>query len=350
MRPADDVRLRDIPGLAPKIIAGWLLVGVNLWAEYFTFFMARTGQAPPWQKLGLYVFLRAVGWMGMTWIIFSHLDRRPAVRMKLRTALLRVIPMVLGTIALDLAYNTLLVSTVSPWAPVRLSVAFTNLLASDFHETLLWVFLIVTVGHGIRFHYAKRALARAEFATLSSRIQPHFLFNALNSIAALVRTDAARAETMISRLGDLLRSSMADGGAERVTVAEEMHFVEQYLAIQRVRYADRLSVFLQVSHDAQSVPVPRFILQPLVENAVKHGIEPLATPGAVHVEAAMCGDGRLLLSVRNSAPPDPPLGRPEGLGLRLTRARLELLYGERQSFALERRGGMVVASIELRAA
>lgn len=350
MNYADEVRLLDIPGLAPKVVAGWLLVAVNLWAEYVTMYFGHQNFALPLLKLTLYVFLRAAGWMGMTWIVFSFLDRRAAARMTLRTAVLRVAPLVVATTGIDMAYKALLVSTISPWAPMRMSDTFASLLATDFHETLMWVFLIVSVGHGIRFHYAKATLARAQFATLSARIQPHFLFNALNSIAALVRTDAAGAETMITRLGDLLRASMSDGGAERVSVAEEMRLTEQYLAIQRVRYADRLCVYLHASRDAEAVLVPRFILQPLVENAVKHGIEALAEPGEVHVEAAMCGDGRLLLAVRNSAPPDLALGRREGLGLQLTRARLELVYGGKQSFTIGRLGRMVVAHIELPAA
>jgi hypothetical protein len=342
-----EVRLTAMPGIVPKIIGGWLLVGVHIWS-YHLLILRMHQRQPPYLRLTAYALLRVIGWMLLTWMVFALIDRRPAVRMTLAAAVLKVIPlMTIATLA-ELVTGATAMALAWPRSPMTFSEAFLYGLTTTFHDSLIWIFTIIAVGHGIRFHYAKATLARAQFATLSSRMQPHFLFNALNSIAALVRSDAAGAETMISRLGDLLRASMSAGQSEMITVAEELRFVEQYLAIQRIRYADRMCVRVSAAPEAESLLVPRFILQPLVENAVKHGIEPLETPGCVAVDARV-DHGRLHLTVRNSAPPDlPPLGTHEGLGLRHTRARLELLYGSEQALHMERcDDGSIAAQIAL---
>ncbi len=344
----DEIRLTAIPGIVPKIVGGWLLVGVHIFSYHLL--IMRTHQIPPrYLRLVSYSLLRAVAWMLVTWMVFALIDRRPAVRMTLAAAVLKVIPLVTVATLVELVSGALIMAVAWPRSRgITFSEALVYSLTTTFHDSLIWIFTIIAVGHGIRFHYAKGALARAQFATLSSRMQPHFLFNALNSVAAMVRRDAAGAESMLSRLGDLLRASMNDDDSETITVAEELRFAEQYLAIQRIRYADRMCVRVAAAPEAEALPVPRFILQPLVENAVKHGIEPLETPGRVSVDATV-RDDRLHLTVRNSAPPDlPPLGAREGLGLRHTRERLELLYGRMHHFTICRGGeGCVEARITL---
>ena len=349
------MRLIDIPGIGPKIAFGWLLYAVNSWSSSVVWYLSRSAE-PPWTRLTAYTLLRTVSWIILTWIVFAFLDRQPATRMTIGVALFQVAPLVLLGAIGDIVAASAAVAITEPWTRATFADTFMNRLPATFHESIMWIFIIASVGHGIRFHYARAenrlrdsqmatALAQAKLQTLSSRMQPHFLFNALNSIAALVRTDARGAETMISRLGDLLRAAMNAGGEEMIPVTEELKFVEQYLSIQQIRYADRMCVEINASADAHKRLVPRFILQPLVENAVKHGIEPLETPGRVLVHAGV-RDGHLELVVRNDAPADgAPLGAREGLGLSHTRQRLELLYGTDQMFTIQRAGGMVEAKV-----
>jgi len=321
---SSDIRLIDIPGIGWKLVLGWLLYGLNSWAAHAMWFMS-TSRETPWLRLAAYEILRSLSWIALTWIIFAFLDRQPATSMPFRTTFFKV--------------AFVLLALTHPWMPM-----------TYFHDALMWIFIIAGIGHGVRFHYAQTVLAQARLQTLRSRMQPHFLFNALNGIAALVRTDSSAAERMITRLGDLLRAAMTGGDEDMIPVAEELNFAEQYLSIQQIRYADRLTIEVSFTPEARNLLVPRFILQPLVENAVKHGIEPLETSGNVSVHACVSGD-RLVLVVRNDAPfiALPP-GDREGLGLKHTRARLELLYPGDHAFSIHWSDhGIVETTIALKA-
>ncbi len=172
-------------------------------------------------------------------------------------------------------------------------------------------------------------LAEAKLASLESRLRPHFLFNTLNAIAALIRDDPAAAEVMLGQLSDLLRASLrADPGAE-IQLAEELHLVEQYLAIQRVRFNDRLSIGLRSTDEARQALVPQLILQPVVENAVRHGIAPRESGGSVWVSAER-PDERLRLVVEDDGvgvSDGPSANAGAGIGLGGLRSRLAHLYG-----------------------
>jgi two-component system LytT family sensor kinase len=175
-------------------------------------------------------------------------------------------------------------------------------------------------------------LAESKLANLEGRLRPHFLFNTLNSIAALIREDPVAAEAMLGQLSDLLRASLkADPGRE-VRLDEELQLVEQYLSIQRARFQDRLTISVDVGEDARRGYVPHLILQPLVENAVRHGIAPRESGGAVWVYAEHTGD-RLRITVEDDGVgmgSSPPSLAGTGLGLSSVRSRLTHLYGEDQ--------------------
>jgi LytS/YehU family sensor histidine kinase len=161
------------------------------------------------------------------------------------------------------------------------------------------------------------------------QLNPHFLFNTLNAVAALVRKDPEAAEEMVTELGDFLRLTLAGSDAQEVSLREELGFLERYLKIERVRFPDRLTTTLTVEPGTEGARVPSLILQPIVENAIRHGIAGRAEPGRVEVGARRAGDA-LLLEVRDDGAglrPERsgPLG--EGVGLANTRARLEQLYG-----------------------
>jgi signal transduction histidine kinase len=181
-------------------------------------------------------------------------------------------------------------------------------------------------------------LAEAKLANLEGKLHPHFLFNTLNAIAALVRRDPRAAETMVEQLSELLRASFQANPLREVPLEEELRLTEQYLAIEQARYQDRLRSTIEATSEARQAGVPQLILQPLVENAVRHGIAPRVAGGAVRVTASVDG-GALVMTVEDDGvglgnAPREQAGT--GLGLSSVRSRLAQLYGTSQSFAVDR--------------
>ena len=195
-------------------------------------------------------------------------------------------------------------------------------------------------------------LARAELQSLRTQLQPHFLFNTLNTISALVHHDPDGAERVVSRLGDLLRLSLHTASRSEVTLGRELDFLAGYIEIQQTRFQDRLSVSVDADPETLHAVVPSLVLQPLVENAIRHGIEPRAAPGRVEVRAWRDGD-RLAITVTDDGVgvcaedrTCPTAGN--GVGLRNTRARLQQLYGTGHVFTLTSpRAGGTVARLEI---
>jgi signal transduction histidine kinase len=182
-------------------------------------------------------------------------------------------------------------------------------------------------------------LSRAQLQALRSQIQPHFLFNTLHSISALMGTDPPGARRMIADLKELLSLALEHSEEQEVTLAGELAFVEKYVSIQRTRFRDRVAVEYRVDREVLDARVPRLVLQPLVENSIRHGLAPRTAPGCIEVRAARSGSW-LVLAVSDDGEGLPDGGdRParEGVGLGNTRARLRGLYGDAHS--LEARGG-----------
>jgi sensor histidine kinase YesM len=177
-------------------------------------------------------------------------------------------------------------------------------------------------------------LIEAQLQSLQRQLHPHFLFNTLNTIAGLIRTDPDGADAMIDRLGDLLRMTLHKSGIQEVSLKEELDVLQKYIEIERTRFGNRLTVDMHVQPETLDARVPSLVLQPLVENAIRHGIAPNARPGwiAVHAERAA---GELVLQVLDSGdglPPDRLMALNRGVGLDNTRARLSHLYRERYEF------------------
>jgi len=187
-------------------------------------------------------------------------------------------------------------------------------------------------------------LTEAQLQSLKLQLHPHFLFNTLNTITALIHVDPHAAERMVSGLSELLRLSLRAAGEQEVPLSRELEMLEHYLQIQQVRFGDRLAVTIAVEPAAREALVPHFILQPLVENAIRHGIGPRATPGRIEI-SAMVADAVLRLRVRDDGI-GVPFGLPveDGVGLGNTRSRLRSLYGARQDFSAagDAAGGFVV--------
>src|SRR5229473_1480028 len=177
-------------------------------------------------------------------------------------------------------------------------------------------------------------LARdAELKALKAQINPHFLFNSLNSISALTSKDPAKAQEMCILLADFLRMTLGLGEKTLVPLREELELLQRFLAIEKVRFGERLQVDAHVEAQAQACLLPPLILQPLVENAIIHGIAGLPAGGTVRL-AAECSGGQLHLSIENSVDPDATPSRKGGLGLANVRQRLETRYGKEASMKI----------------
>lgn len=183
-------------------------------------------------------------------------------------------------------------------------------------------------------------LAEARLQALQMQIQPHFLFNSLNALAALIAKNPEAADEMLTNLGDFLRMTFESSGAAEVPLRRELEYVERYLAIERVRFGERLSFSIEVEPGTPAALVPTLLLQPLVENAVRHGIEPRAEGGRIVVRAARDG-GSLRLIVSDDGV-GMKLTPRVGIGLANTRERLRELYGAAGTLSLKSETGTEV--------
>jgi len=196
----------------------------------------------------------------------------------------------------------------------------------------LTIGLFITAYEVMRARVAQ-ATAEAQLAALESRVQPHFLFNTLNSISALIHEDPTGAERMTGQLASLLRSSLDRGPAPLVSLDEELQTVRDYLSIERVRFGDRLRYTIDVPDGIGAAPIPRLALQTLVENCVKHAISPRREGGSIQVRAAAAERG-FRVDVEDDGPGFDAANLPAGHGLALLRGRLALLFGERAALRI----------------
>lgn len=223
---------------------------------------------------------------------------------------------------------------------------------------LQWILYCLVLGCVLAFEYyqryleralraaqLERSLADARLHALELQLRPHFLFNTLNAVSGLVRNQRnEQAVTMIAGLAELLRYSLDQAGRQRVPLAQEMEMLTRYLEIEMARFPDRLSFRVAVAPAARHALVPSLILQPLVENALRHGIARIAAPGTIVVEADRVAE-RLHIRLRNSGTLAPDAV--EGIGLRNTRERLRTLYGETALVSLAASDGGVLAVLDL---
>ncbi len=189
---------------------------------------------------------------------------------------------------------------------------------------------------GLRASRLEMSLAEARLAMLRMQLQPHFLFNTLNSIAALMRRDVDAADRMIARLAELLRHSLDTTGRREVTLREELETLERYLEIEQTRFADRLTVRYDVDSETLDALVPGLILQPIVENAVHHGVAQRSTAGLIALSTKR-DNGQLVIEVSDDGPGFVRGAMQQGVGLTNTRARLEQLYGPQHGFQINDR-------------
>jgi LytS/YehU family sensor histidine kinase len=209
--------------------------------------------------------------------------------------------------------------------------------------TSFWDYYARYQAERLQAAHLRADLSAAQLETLRMQVQPHFLFNTLNAISILIEEDPRIARSMIEALSDFLRATLTEGSSQEIPLSRELELLRNYLRIEQVRFGDRLEVEMRIDEAAGEVNVPTLLLQPLVENAIRHGLARRPGRSRLEIEASL-SNGSLLLAVRDRAESDSSdrlqpgdLDSPGlGIGLRNTEARLERLYGDAQSLTLRR--------------
>lgn len=216
----------------------------------------------------------------------------------------------------------------------------------------LWLCIIFGVESFVRWQRERerllelqKHLAESQLAQLRAQLQPHFLFNALNTISSLMQVDVPRADRLLTQLADLLRASLQTGARHTNSVREELNLLRLYSTIMQERFAGRVTVEWRVEADTLDASIPAMLLQPLLENSFRHGVERSSRPVEISIDAQRAGDD-LTISIRNSGSlsPDAPGA---GIGVANSRERLALLFGDRASLAVANEGNAVVARVSL---
>lgn len=238
----------------------------------------------------------------------------------------------------------------------RVLPAFIDVLVTSTLNNVFFYWLLTAAAHAV--HYARNArlresqLAEARLGALTAQLQPHFLFNALNTIATLVHENPDAAERVVVKLSAMMRRTLEVSGSDLVPLGEELRLLESYLDVEQARFEERLVVRWDVADDARAALVPHLLLQPVVENAIVHGVRPQPAPVTIDITAHR-RNGRLSIAVRDSGPGFDRETAREGLGLGNTRARLGAVFHGDFELGIESergRGTVVTLSIPYRAA
>ena len=337
----------------------WTATGLFLFSRDVAIRLMR--QEPiPWGELlaswlvGMYV------WAALTPLVLWFGERWPIERSTWKRRVLVHVACSVSVALLQLVLETFISVTLGLIsAPVGRSFSrlFQFLAAFGFHGNVLayWAILGIQAGWHYYMRYQERAqealrleitsaelkteLVRAQLGALKAQIQPHFLFNTLNAVVALVRQQKGReAEETLARLSDLLRWALTDVQTQEVSLRRELEHVQIYLAIEEVRFPDRLRVELAIEPSTLDAAVPHLGLQPIVENAIRHGLERSAAAGRLRIGALQCGDA-LEVTVADDGPGFPAGHEAKGIGLANTRERLRRLYGDRATLTTANRPG-----------
>lgn len=296
---------------------------------------------------------QTIYWSMLSWGVFWLLDRWPE-RRTIRSVL--IIALVLITCALMIIlFDSFLFSRggFSPKPPLEL---FLDLLPRDFHGTMTLIVTVFAAGIAMRYRYAaeqrrlreltlETQLLQSQIQRVSAQFQPHFLFNTLNAITATLHKDVAMAEKMLIDLGDLLRLALSFSRDEFGTLDEELYFIERYLFLQHMRLGNRLRVSIEAEANAREILFPRFILQPLIENAVKHGIGVSEDGGEINLRARVM-DARLQIEIHNTVPQEAQWNA-DGIGLSCVKQRLALLFAAHHELHVDRSADSVTVAISL---
>jgi two-component sensor histidine kinase len=341
--------------LTPSKPARWTLIG-SIWlgialfdATQAVFVMRSEGMHHAWAALFATMLLSWLPWALATPLVLCLGRKLPPVGHGAASTWLVHFSVCMGINLVSAVWTAGLEELLNPWgkslssepfAPLWLDKVYNGLLQSLFlYSAILTVSHLLKSRERLAHQQVEAArlneqLSKAQLESLRRQIEPHFLFNSLNAIAGLVREKRNDAATSaIAALSEFLRKIIDHSDRQEVPLEEEVQFLQRYLDIQKVRFADRLQSDVDVPRELFPVQIPSLILQPIVENAIKHGIAKQARAGCIQV-AAFRADRRLILRVYNDGPPLPEGWErtQSGIGILNVRKRLESLYGDRFEF------------------
>jgi sensor histidine kinase YesM len=333
----------------PAVGLAWLVVGIFRFAHHVTYnFPVALNHG----AVAVYYIVDALRWIAFTMFMLWFVQRHPAESMR-RTALWTVIaPLLLLSASVMLLTDLFVFSFPGAATPlgVRLPRALYDVIQKRFHRVLLDVTTVVIVAYGIgiqrtlaaeelRNARLESAFTQTRLTALQQQLHPHLLFNTLNSITALIRRQPDTAERLLLRLSDLLRAILRVGHRTTIPLREDVAFAEAFLRIQEYRFPNGLRADTDIPDDLLDAAVPPMLLQPLVENSVKHGLQGATGQGIISIKAASVGPD-LILEVRDPGP-DSAAASQEGFGVGLgqIRERLRTMYGTAASLDLDSPAG-----------
>lgn len=340
------INLKNSPRLT--YCAAWLVAG--------TYIFCRDIFYAPWQILILEIGSHFAVWAGLG-LFAIPLMRRYPLRLHWQPWLFHIVVGAIFTQVDITQAHWILAHTLDAGSNKSLLDIAVSAFKGCFHLSYLtyWGLLGVIQGldaqklaqaRELQVAEHKTAFVQAQLQSLKTQLQPHFLFNTLHSVSSMMHYDVPTADRMLNRLSELLRISLRETATSIVSLKQEMEFIEAYLEIEKIRFEQRLDVAWAIPDHLQGSSIPPFILQPLVENAIKYGVAPRAAGGSIVIRAYAENDA-LLLEVEDDAPESIPQKPGFGIGLSNTRSRLETLYGSDQRFELIRAGMGTIARIRL---
>jgi two-component system LytT family sensor kinase len=342
------------------IFAAWTFLAVFSVAQNIVYF-TQSNKPIPWRDMLTGRFADWYTCALFTPLFFWLARRYPIDRRTWRTAL----PLTLAVTSVCVVVKYALFAPLVRALGLGDDATFGSLVSRSFASESMAFWAVIGIIHAFEFNrryqereltaaYLRTQLSEVQLEALRSQIHPHFLFNTLHSISTLMHRDVDAADTMLTRLSDLLRLTLKHRGENEIALREELSLADNYCAIMSIRFGDRLTIARRIDPGALDSLVPQFVLQPLLENALQHGVATTSGPARIDISAEAV-DGKLRLAVTDNGRGAPSAVRSErpGMGLSNTRLRLEQLYGRNQSLVLEKlpeRGTRITVELPLRTA
>jgi hypothetical protein len=341
------------------VVLGWTLFALFMTGQSIAY-RTQTGQLIDMPALLVREFSYAYVWAFLTPLVLRasewlRIERPHRVRNILLHLLLSVLISVIHKVSagvIDAAFSATRGQEFSWTVQVQGVLAY-----FDYGILIYWILLLMKLAldyyrrfheQGLKSSQLEAQLARAKLQALRMQINPHFLFNTLNAISVLVDKDPPAARQTIGRLGDLLRLALDHNGEHEIPLGRELEFLGKYLQIEQTRFGDRLTVSIDVPPELLGAAVPSLILQPVVENSIKHGVSKHRGNGRIDVSARATGNTLVLSVSDTNAGAVEGADVREGIGIGNTRSRLQSLYGDKARLSLtSRHGSGVLAMIEI---
>ena len=328
------------------VLGAWTVYGLlSAWQSHYWYALSKTPMS--WADAIRYELIYAYAWAACSPLILWAASRFRFERRRWpRTLLVHFVLMTVVLVVTKTAFDLIGYMPTSPFRDFTWNKWFRSVLATFDSGPLMYAVVVLVQAAVIYYRDYRTGLIKAsqlqtqlvhaQLQALRMQLHPHFLFNTLHTVTALMHEDPDRAERTIARLGELLRLFLASSTIHEVMLGEELRILDLYLEIERARFEERLQVSYDIPEHLRGAMVPSLVLQPLIENSIRHGVGKCAAPGTIKVKAERHAD-TLVLRVSDNGEGlkgDPLKPIHQGMGLAITRGRLESLYGPQQSLVL----------------